>query len=122
MQKLFTNTKYAYSVEYPADWFLDGTAGRFQLVSFPPTQAVRAVLLPKGGAAIFILVPGQIAQSESGQPRTLEAWVTLGTMHERITARRNVEVETSAGVTTGIEIKTLCCAVEPFQEGWSGIS
>lgn len=115
--KLFENTKYAYSVEYPNDWFLDATAGRFQLVSFPPREAVKAALLPKGGAVIIILVPSQIARSEPEQPRTLEGWVGLGTKHQEVTGRRNVEIETSIGLTTAVEIRTLCCAVAPFQEG-----
>jgi hypothetical protein len=115
--KIFENKRYSYSVEYPNDWFLDDTAGRFQLLSFPPQKAVRAVLLPEGGAVILILVPSQIARSESGQPRTLEEWVGLGAKHDQVTGRRDVEIETSTGFTTAVEVKTLCCSIAPFQEG-----
>jgi hypothetical protein len=115
-KKLFKNGKYPYSVEYPADWFLNSTIDRFEIVSFPPKDAVRAVLLPKGGATIVILVPRQIARSDSELPRTLDEWVGLGTKHQRIISRREVELETPAGTATAIEARTLCCAVPPFQE------
>lgn len=114
--KLFKNGKYPYSVEYPADWFLNSTIDRFEIVSFPPEDAVRAVLLPKGGATIVILVPRQIARSDSEMPRTLDEWVQLGTKHQRIISRREVEIDTAAGAATAIEARTLCCAVPPFQE------
>lgn len=114
--KSFENKTYGYRVQYPRSWRPQIVSDVFYIENFPPSKMVRAVRLPEGGAGIHVSVPSRIIRKGQAMPRNLEEWATLGTGRITVIGKRTLEVGDDRRKLPVIEVKTLCCAVPPYQE------
>ncbi len=87
--KTFKSTKYRFSVRYPASWFiLDHTVEVLDAISFPPSQRVKGVVLPKSGASITV-VPAAVVSPPEGI-LTIEKWISMDVSDSKILNRKEV--------------------------------
>jgi hypothetical protein len=82
--KHFTSDPGGYTVDYPASWNELDPAGRYlDVVNFPPSRRVKAVMLPGGGAEIII----------GGPPRsvtTVDQWISHDGSINDIESRKTI--------------------------------
>ena len=118
-RKIFESSN-GFSVEYPGTWHLESLSRHFYIESFPPSETVRGVRLPPGGASITITVPLELkkwlASTHREMPTNLEEWVAAGTWRQRVISKRSLEVGDGPRRIAVVEVIAQCCAVAPFQE------
>lgn len=107
----YVNRAYGYTVEYPSNWYPQIAENVFYVESFPPSDSIRAVGLPNGGAGMKILVPAQTVRSGQTVPRSLEEWIVLDTAGDAVIGRRSFELERSGTAFRIIDVTIRCCTV-----------
>ena len=77
--KTFTSATAGYVAQYPDTWYvLERSLSTLYIVNFPPSQRVRAVTLPSGGASIAVVPPPQgTANAEQWAKRDLKPGMVL---------------------------------------------
>lgn len=116
----FVSQTQGFTVQYPEAWHSCVADEVFCIENFPPSIAVPGVRLPHGGAAIKILTPLQVwPNSKAGMPVTVQAWVELGSAHEKVISRKDVHLSGGQHAVNSVEIRTICCTDEPYQESTS---
>jgi hypothetical protein len=114
--KTFISKEYHYSTSYPADWFeANGHSGDpLRLIDFPPSDAVRAVFIPRSGAEIVL---GPVTAFHLRQiPETPDQWATMDARRTHVIGRRTFDLrDTSPGMSRIIEVRTE--ELEPTLEG-----
>lgn len=116
--KTFTNDRLHYTVQYPADWWLQIRENVFYIENFPPSMAVRGAGLPAAGAGLKILLPAQITRNSDAPPRSLGEFATAAASGRHILHRRSLNVRNDLGNLKVLELQTLCCgSITPYTEG-----
>jgi hypothetical protein len=110
-------SSHGFSLQYPMDWEFRGRPSHFRIDNFPVSQWRKGSGLPPDGASIIVMVPRELSESKGiPTPSTLDQWVTLGTGSQAVESRRMFEIGESPRPLRITEVRTLCCAVPPFQE------
>jgi len=109
--KTFESQQYRFTVQYPADWRIEGPK-RFVIYNFPQSRAVRGLVIPPGGAGIYVLVPPELTRGRA-EPANLNDWVTLGSEHKKINGRRTLRLDRSRRIIAVVETTSSCCGALP---------
>lgn len=112
----FKSQTQGYVLQYPSSWYPHIVEDVFYIENFPPSRAVRAERLPPGGAGIKVLTASRLINGQRELPKTLEEWSAIGVGRRTVIQKRPITITRGQRVLSVIEVKTLCCAVAPFQE------
>src|SRR5580698_4365811 len=85
----FTSSSGGYVVRYPGSWHqFPPRLPTLSILNFPPSQRVRAVVLPEGGAAISLtLAPAGVSNTEEWYARDVKPGMHSVTRTEIVLAR-----------------------------------
>ena len=113
----FKSASHGFSLDYPRSWYPHIASDIFSINNFPPSEAIRAVVLPKGGAGINVLTSTQAVRGAQKVPANLEDLAVLDNARQRIIGRRDLKIGDGKRTLSLIEVTTACC--DPIQESVS---
>jgi len=101
--KTFTSQSEGYIVEYPDTWYRNPSrlSDTLDVQNFPPSKAVHGLHIPGGGAEIEI---ASWRTARNGRS-TVEEWIKGDTAHQKVLAKREINVSLFSGVTRAIEVR-----------------
>ena len=105
----FKSQTHGYALQYPQSWRPQIASDIFSIYNFPASRAVRAVVLPEGGAGINVVTSSQAVRDPEKLPKSLDDLVALDNAHHRIIGRGTAEIDDGRRKLSVIEVKTICC-------------
>lgn len=110
-------SSHGFTLLYPAAWEFRGQPSHFRIDNFPISQWRKGAGLPQGGATIIVMAPRELAESMGRpMPTTMDEWIAMGTRQKDLESRRTFVITDGTKHLSITEVRTLCCAVPPYQE------
>lgn len=99
----FKSQSEGYTVEYPDAWYRNPSrlTDTLDVQNFPPSKAVHGLHIPGGGAEIEI-ASWRTARNGRG---TVEELIKADTAHQKVLAKRDINVSLSSGAARAIEVR-----------------
>jgi len=111
----FEDKRLGFTIEYPADWYVNTLGNSFEIDSYPLRKRVRGVGTPYGEAEVN-LVSSEVFPYPD-RPKTLDGWVESNTVRANVTGRREFELRGHNGKLSVIEVRSRFGATQPYEEG-----
>lgn len=90
--KTFKSKNYGYAVRYPSTWYPGAKRSDdpLDIISFPPSEAIHALYIPRGGAEIIVAPVAAFHLRQT--PGTVEAWIKMDTARKLVVSQRTFEL------------------------------